>query len=370
MKYNGEKGDSMRIFASDSTLEFFNQEGSPQKADKSFNQWAMMVKRFKRRNLLLLMHVPSSYLVIFYGIKKPAKNKSKDLITQLMREFYRSKMINETVINQLVSDDELSFHSIPTKKITRYLETRYEDLVSSFNDFISDFDRFDQDTYLQSDLIDEMNWFEGIHYQRKQADSFFMMLEENYPDVYANTDAIEIKTKLLLDNYNVERHFIVDPDMSLHDLHRLLQIGYQYTDSYVHSFYTLDDTGEVLDEISNLFEWEDYVYSTPRGIENETTIGEVFEEVSQFMYVYNFDADWRILITPIKKHTNINMRLPHCSHSFSEAPHETLESEEDYDFYLEFIEHMVHPLLRHYFEMNLSFDLSAINNLIEKEMYR
>lgn len=353
----------MKIFATKKALDYFSVDHESQKIDESFNQWAMMLKRVNRRNLLLLMHIPSRYLVIFFGFKKPKKDKHEPFIYNLMREFYESKSVNTSVIDDLLKPGQLSFHPSASKKVLGHLNIKFSDLEAWSHDF-------DYENILQSELIEEMNWYEGIHYQQKKEDSFFVLLEKEYPHLYSETPALELSTKLLLDNYRVERNFHVHPNMSLHDFHRLLQIGYQYSDSYIHSFYTLDEQGDILDEISNLFEFNDEILATTRGNENHTTLTDVFSEVNSLLYVYNFEAEWQILITPIKRKLMVDKRLPYCSQSFSEAPHESLGSEEDYDFYLEFVQHMIHPLFRSYFEADGTFDQQAINQLIEKEMYR
>ena len=81
----------MKIFATKKALDYFSVDHESQKIDESFNQWAMMLKRVNRRNLLLLMHIPSRYLVIFFGFKKPKKDKHEPFIYNLMREFCESK---------------------------------------------------------------------------------------------------------------------------------------------------------------------------------------------------------------------------------------------------------------------------------------
>lgn len=352
----------MELFANTKTLNYFDNIPLTEGDTKTnFNQWIMMVTKAKRRNLMVLMHGQTKYVIVVYGFLKP-KN-IEDFIYNIMREFYESKGIAPEVIEKLLVVGELSLIESPSHSLTTSLYKRYENIKDLLN-------MLDETQKIQYTIMDEINWYEGNRYHLRSPESLFINIENNYQDTYNVGHAIELHTELLLDNYRVTRNFLVNADMTLYDLHRLLQIGYQYTDTYNHSFFTLDNHGIILDEISNHVEHDGFTYTLYKGLENEMTVEDIIEDNSQFLYVYNFSSEWQILINASHSHRNVEMRLPTCLHSSSEAPHEALASEEDYDFLNLFFDQVMHPVIRQQIEPKATYDSTSINQLIEKEMYR
>lgn len=345
----------MELFSTLKALEYFKIEPRVNESNITFNHWSMHVKKINRRNTLILMHLESKYIVVMYGFKKMSKEKLDDFIRKQMTIFFEAKGIHQSVITTLLPDREFLYSKNHSRSITSQLVNRMFDVSLLLDEYV-------EDSVLQLSLMNEINWQESFSYGDITGDSFFRLIENNFINPYLIPRAIEISTELVLESYSVKRDFLINPKMKLIDLHHLIQIGYQYSDSYHHAFFMIDDEGELIREFSN--ELGDV------SIEYNISLDEIISLGHRLLYVYNFESDWKILITPTITRQNVEQRLPTCLNSSAEAPHESFASEEDYDLILDLMDEYIPPVLRQVFESNVKYDQDSINLQISKEMYR
>jgi hypothetical protein len=162
----------------------------------------------------------------------------------------------------------------------------------------------------------------------------------------------------------VWRRLIVPGDMTLPELHRLLQLVMGWTDSHLHSF----TFGKTTYSIGSVDDLEELDMLDERRVTLESALA---TSVKTFVYEYDFGDSWRHLIAwkPVAK-PNPERSYPLCTGGARSAPPEDCGGTGGYENFLEAIRdprHEEHDSFLTWiggaFDPE-AFDLNAINRML------
>ena len=163
------------------------------------------------------------------------------------------------------------------------------------------------------------------------------------------------------------RRFIVDADIKLPDLHKVIQTVMGWTNTHLHQFMIKGDYYSAPDEDS-MSEYIDY---------RKTLLSQVVnQEGMEFTYEYDFGDSWEHTITLEKiLSKDQNKYCPVCLDGERSCPPEDCGSSIGYKHLLEVLRNPAHEeyaelseWVGDYFESE-EFDIEIVNKLLKKKSY-
>ena len=172
----------------------------------------------------------------------------------------------------------------------------------------------------------------------------------------------QLKIELKHTKTKIWRRIQVNSDISLNELHHIIQISMGWTNSHLYSF-ILDDVGFTVKEYDD----DSVKYADARKYSLEK-----LKIVEPFEYIYDFGDYWEHEITIEKKIEGKKLVNPVCLKAEGRCPPEDIGGTHGFDEFLEIMEDKSHPERESYIEWYGSefnpsqVDLNQINNDLTK----
>lgn len=323
------------------------------KEDPLFS-WHANILTVNRRKTLVLMNDSNRYIIVLYGLKAKDFKKIDELILEAIRETYQEENIKEEVIEAfLAQSKEMTFTSTKDRTGVARLNKACEHVYVMESDL-------DQNTIYQvalSKLASRMLVGSGKNTYIVPNEALFNDLEGLTKGTIFNSEAIVLKVTLEMENTSVWRRIVVPKRMTFPNLHKTLQIAFNWHDYHLHNFTIF--AGKPFDP--------DRMKSKEKGkpivnivcdetfLENDSEIPEIMEtgeRISDYLpaeitYIYDFGDDWRHNIVVEEFINDYDLYHPTCLAGVGDAPPEDVGGEHGYEEFLEIIEDPTHPDHQH-----------------------
>ncbi|WP_227521950.1 plasmid pRiA4b ORF-3 family protein [Bacillus solitudinis] len=344
----------MQIQCTKKLLDELKVKPSAPLEEEPLYSWHANLLTVGRRKTVVLVNDSNRYVVVLYGVKTKDFKKIDELILHAIRETFRDEGIMDEAIEQLISQSkEISFTKTKNRtlvaRMNKACETLYfyEDLLNT-------------DSLYQSSLSKKISRL--LVGDGKK--SYIYPNKELYKDLEGLTGrpifslkAMELHVTLKLEKYKVWRRIVVPVNMTFSNLHKILQIVFDWKDYHLHEFYIYADkpTENVLSinhlayheeeyqPIVNLVCSEEafnYADEIPMKLETHVKLSEYLP--AKVKYNYDFGDDWQHVIEVEEVVEDYAVNYPICLDGEGNTPPEDVGGETGFEEFLEIIADKTH----------------------------
>ncbi|SER23939.1 pRiA4b ORF-3-like protein [Gracilibacillus ureilyticus] len=316
--------------------------------EHSLTAWHGQVKKFNRRNTVILVHDSSLYVVILNGVKaKDLKNFDR-LVKKAIADTFCADGFNEQVIWEELLKGDISYTSTKDRKTVASLNQ----LVQEIEFFI---DEADPESLIQAEICKKVNirlYKSSTGKYVKPIEEMQSILEKKAGQRAFLQPAVQIKVTLRLDTQQVWRRLVVPLNQSFYHLHCILQKAFNWSDSHLHEFqlyrekisfsdFYLPQSDYVL--VSNK---EAFAYQQGGQImefTHQVVIGDALDQFKSIVYTYDLGDDWQHIIKIEKWIEEFDTRYPVCLDGEGATPPENVGGIPGYNDFLDIIQSEDHP---------------------------
>ncbi|WP_249872398.1 plasmid pRiA4b ORF-3 family protein [Oceanobacillus saliphilus] len=361
---------------------------SQQEEDPLFS-WHANLMTINRRKAIVLVNDNNRYVITLYGVTAKHVKKLDTLILESIQKTFLAEGIKEEVIEQYIQHaPDFTFAKTKDKTSVARMNKSCE-TIYIWNDLLDD-DHVEQLTFNKKAsryLI--TNGKNNYIYPNQQ---LYVNLEEFAGQPVLQTKAVRLHVKLNLERGHVLRKLTVPLRFTFHQLHRTLQIAFDWEDYHLHEFYIYDDqTTDATDSgwstnypsfghekkklILNLVSQEetlDYKNDIPVKLEKGIQLSTYLPTYKHMDYVYDFGDDWLHRIEVEAVIDDYDKNYPICMEGEGNTPPEDVGGIHGYERYLNILADPEHPEHRHMLEWGKGqskekFDLEKVNRLLKAE---
>lgn len=334
--------DQLRIEPSD----------TPSEVNELF-AWHASIITVNRRKTVVLQNDKNNFGIIIHGLKVNEFKDFDNIITDAIKSAFILEGVSEEVTTKYLSD----------AGSIAYTKTRNQSRVGYLNYIVNYVRRFNKNLVandlFQFDITKKANrmYFKYNGEYVSPLELFISDLEKEYGDVIS-TLAIKFRITLALDNHEVWREIIVPITKSFYELHKLIQLAFNWEGYHLHEFFVYSDekNSEPLPlnhpafhpegykvlfnfkgQDEELFFEEDYhIY-----LENGTYLFQV--PLSKMKYIYDYGDFWEHYIDVVDGVENYDKIHAELVDYHGDAPPEDVGGSSGFDHYLEAINDKNHP---------------------------
>lgn len=348
--------------------------------------WHANIITIDRRQIVVLTNDASRYTIVLPGLKAKDFANIDKLIIKAIRQVLESENISKDVINQYI---------LRAGK-TAFTKTKDRSMVAKLNNACDE-------TWVLAPYLDMT---QNVSPEVSKIISRKLVTNSDKEYTYPNKDlfaglegfigrsifsgsAIEIEVSLMLKNHEIWRRLVVPLNRTFKELHRIIQIAFNWVDNHLHEYYILDHTKPNVIEfnpnhpaslmegyppIVNLVCNEEafhYPMDIKMRLENGINLSDYVPASKVMVYQYDLGDDWRHKIEVKNIIGDYDNYHPICLDGNGDAPPEDVGGEPGYDEFVEAIadpEHSEHDHLTEWVKYNFSyrpFDLPEINRRLE-----
>ncbi|MDF2569996.1 MAG: plasmid pRiA4b ORF-3-like protein [Sporomusa sp.] len=307
--------------------------------EESLFSWHANIITVNRRKTVVLVNDSNRYIIVLHGMKAKDFKNFNELIIHSIRETLLAECIQAEIVEQFIQHSpELIYAKTKDRTTVARMNKACETVY-----FYAD--------ELQSDTINQsrINRKVGTYLVSDDSHGFMYPYESLYKDlaVFANTaiiacQAVELKIMLSLSNHRVWRHVIVPWHITFHELHKVLQISFNWKDYHLHDFFIFDGDEPILNLVCSEDAFE-YPNTVPMKLETGSKLSDYIPKYSRIKYNYDFGDDWQHYIEVLNMVENYQYNYPICIGGEGNAPPEDVGGEGGYDKFLAVIADPKHP---------------------------
>ncbi|MGD7043215.1 plasmid pRiA4b ORF-3 family protein [Jeotgalibacillus proteolyticus] len=334
--------------------------------------WHANLMMVNRRKTLVLMNDRNRYGIVLHGLKAKDFKRLNELIPEAIERAYREEGVEEEVIQTYLSQvGEVLFTKTKDRTFVARLNKTCE-LVSIFDEKIKG------DSQHQSSLTKKVNRMvvgEGKQSLVVPNEELYRNLEELAGQPIFPSEAMILHVKLEI-NKPVWRRIAVPKRITFPQLHKTLQIAFNWQDAHLHEFLLFQSKPFDPDRVKetenrkpvlNLVSHQDAL-NDDKGIPMKLDKGEKVADYlpAEMMYIYDFGDDWRHRITVEKMVDDYAFNHPLCLEGEGDTPPEDIGGEGGYEMFLEVMAdpaHEDHDYLKSWSESQgyRSFTINWVN---------
>ncbi|WP_075983012.1 plasmid pRiA4b ORF-3 family protein [Bacillus massilinigeriensis] len=316
--------------------------------------WHANLITFNRRKTVVLMNDQNRYAIVLFGLKAKDFAHFDDLILSAIQATFREEDFKDEVIEQFISY---------APQIT-YAKTKDRSLVSKLNqicDFVYYLDDFlDSQSISQPALSVRASRFmsgDGKYSHQEM----FKDLEKFSGRRIFDTEAIQIKVTLLMEQHHVYRRLIVPLRYTFKQLHEVLQVAFGWHDYHLHEFLIFDNESKLPEPMSinnsahhpegkkpilsivcdeEALSFGDEI---PMKLEKGIKLSEYLPKYRSLRYNYDFGDNWRHDIEAEDFIEDYEKIYPVCLEGEGTTPPEDVGGEFGYEEFLKIISDKNHP---------------------------
>ncbi|WP_138419613.1 plasmid pRiA4b ORF-3 family protein [Aquibacillus sediminis] len=322
--------------------------------------WHANFLTLNRRKTVVLVNDQNRYTIVLHGLKAKDFNNIDDIIVQAIYNTFEQEWIRKEVIDQYIE----------SSKGIAFSKTKNRTLVARMN-------KACETVYWFQDLLDPDTIFQPTLSLKVSRDlvgvgnnDYFHPNKEMYKDLQAlvgkpiiQTKAAEMTVTLRLENFHVFRRLIVPMNFSFLQLHKTLQIAFNWKDNHLHEFYVFDNNhtnqpfsyydptsdkegfNPILNLVSNQEAFHYGNDDIPMKMDNQVLLKEYLP--TNVTYVYDFGDAWIHDIKIERVIEDYDKNHPTCLEGEGKTPPEDVGGEPGYENFLEILADESHPDYNH-----------------------
>lgn len=179
------------------------------------------------------MNNKSRYVIVLSGLKKKNFKNLKEITLIAIKEFLKHQCIDEEIIKEYIKKmGEIKYSKTKNRSFTtkltfaqRYAEFYYMDIVK---------DKIIQNAVSLKVSQKKINYLSPDCY--RPMDKLYEDLNNLINKPIIKTKALRIKSHMALDNFNINREFIIPINFTFSELHKCMQIVFNWLDYHIHDF--------------------------------------------------------------------------------------------------------------------------------------
>lgn len=206
---------------------------APSTEEEPLFSWHANILTVNRRKTLVLVNDSNRYIIVLYGLKAKDFKRIDKLILQAIRETFQGEGIKDDVIEAFLSQ---------SKEVT-FTRTKNKTLVARMNKASENVSLSEED--LNERLINQVSlskWVSrlivgiGNNDYTSPHEDLYRDLKELIGAPIFDSEAVTLLVTLQLQNVHVWRRIVVRKNVTFPDLHRILQIVFDWQDYHLHEF--------------------------------------------------------------------------------------------------------------------------------------
>ncbi|MFC0272259.1 plasmid pRiA4b ORF-3 family protein [Metabacillus herbersteinensis] len=348
---------------------------TPIEKDPLFS-WHANLLKLGRKKTLVLVNDKNRYAIVLYGLKaKDMKNIDK-LILKVVRETFQAECIKDEIIEQFIQHSNNVVFSKTKDRTSVARMNKACEYVYYFEDLL------DNDAIIQVEMslrISSLLVGDGKNSYIYPNKEMYTHLEGFAGQPIFLSEAVELKVTLMLEKYSVWRKIIVPTNTTFSNLHKVVQIAFEWQNSHLHEFYIYPSNTDAKvipinrdKPIVNLVcDEEALSYQGDIPMKMETGIKLADYLPVRIIYNYDFGDNWKHSIEVVRMIEDYDVNFPVCLDGEGHAPPEDVGGEPGYEEFLHIIgdknhqdyEHMVNWGRRQGYR---EFDVEEVNRELRR----
>lgn len=304
---------------------------------ENFNAWHANIITINRRKAIILMNNETRYPVVIYRPVKKDFTNIKTLILEAITEALRIEGVSQVVIDAYIEGNkEVSFSKTANATMIGKLNNTVKD-VEIREEYLDAETKIQREISLQAGrMIQTYDEKHDYGFPIEKTLECLELIYESDKKGVLDVELYQLKIKLNLEGYSVWRRVLVPSTYSFRQLHNIIQTVFDWQNYHLHDFIVIrtDDKplNIIMDDNPNLLELLDYEIF---DIRQECFVGleEVFPELTEVIYLYDFGDSWEHMIT-FEKIVKSNELEAKILDGEGERPPEDVGGSGGYDEYL------------------------------------
>lgn len=333
----------MQIGCTKKLLDTLNQKAAPASETNDFFCWSANLITIKRRKTVVVVNDSNRFGFVLFGLKAKDFAQLERLIADGIRICLARESLSEAAIRAYF---EQAGELVVTKTSGRTAVARLNkacERVDLFGDY------GDPSGLYQPELSRLIN---GDLFKPSKIRDYchpYELLIEDFEDFYGApviaTQAADLLIKLDLGSTSATRRLLVPLWISFEELHKIIQIAFDWQGLHLHDFKLLDDQGHGVITIISRRE-EDFDPDTCDSLimrDNAVAISEFLAKCPRIIYTYDFGDDWNHDITVLDIVSDYDKNYPTCIIAAGNRPPEDVGGIPGYEHYRQVIDNPDHP---------------------------
>ena len=332
----------------------------------SIFSWHANIININRRKTIVLTNDANRYIVVMHGLKSKDFSNIGDIIKTSIQETLMAEGIKHQIIEKYMSDScQIQF----SKTQSRSLVARMNKGCECADIFDTE---YDTSTITQFQVTKKASGFTFIeveqgHYHPNKV--LYNNLEKLYGAPIFSIKALTLKIKLRLEKFDVWRRITVPLDINFEDLHKIIEIAFDWKGYHLHDF-MISENGKPILNILCCDEDMSYPSKIPTVMESDTKIQEYLPKHKQIVYTYDFGDNWEHIIEVEDLLFDFDKNHPVCIDGSGDRPPEDVGGEGGYEDFIETMKDPSHEDYIHLKEWSESqyyggFKINIVNNRLK-----
>ncbi len=307
-------------------------------------EWHANFLKFGREKFFVLVNDKNRYAIVLYGLKAKDKKNIDTLIKNAIRQVFEAESIKEEVIETyLQATSTMMYAKTKDRKLVARLNKACE--AVHFGE-----DLWDPGSIVQIEMskwISSMLVGDGKSNYFTPNEQLYKDLEEFSEQPVFHTEALVLKIRLELEQYNVWRRITVPAGITFPKLHQVLQTAFSWQNSHLHDFEIFekneDGTGwQDRPSLNLVCNEESFAYQSaiPMKMETNEKLKDFIE--AKVVYNYDFGDGWKHTIEVEEAIDDYTSNVSTCNDGEGNAPPEDVGGEMGYEIFLSIINNPSH----------------------------
>ncbi|MFY3790192.1 plasmid pRiA4b ORF-3 family protein [Ureibacillus sp. MALMAid1270] len=349
--------------------------------------WHANLLTINRRKTVVLVNDKNRYVIVLHGLKAKDFNNLNEIVIQSIRSAFESEGIKIDAIEQYIqSSNEITYTKTSDRKLVARMNRACETLYLFEN--LLDSETIFQPTLslrLSRDLVGD-----GKKSYFHPNEMMYMDLEEFVGSSVFQTNALELRITLRLNNFKVFRKILVPSNYTFRNLHNVIQTAFGWQDCHLYEFYIYNKcpsnnlyhpnhpayAGKEYYPILNLVcDEEIFSYGSkdiPMKMDTSVKLAEYMP--TKVIYIYDFGDNWTHDIEVERVIENYEFNFASCIDGEGTTPPEDIGGEGGYEEFIKILSDQNHPDYEHIknwssYQVNRDFDINRVNRLLKKSLY-
>ncbi|MBD1382197.1 plasmid pRiA4b ORF-3 family protein [Metabacillus arenae] len=338
--------------------------------------WHANLLKVGRKKTVVLVNDRNLYAIVLHGLKAKDMKTIGKLIVQAIRETFEAECIKDEVIEQFLQHSpHIAFSKTKDRTSVARMNKACEN-VYYFGKLL------DNDSINQVEMNLRINGLlagVGKNDYIYPKEEKYKHLEELAGQPIFQSEAVELKVKLMLERREVWRKIVVPTNTTFPKLHRILQIVFHWKNRHLYDFYIypINTDGKVIAinqdrPIVNLVCDEEafhYQGDVPMKMDTGIKLSEYLP--AKIVYNYDFGDSWQHTIEVVRVIENFDLNYPICIDGEGAAPPEDVGGEQGYKAFLLITSDKNHQDYEHMLEWGMrqgyrEFDKEEINRSLRR----
>ncbi|WP_087972065.1 plasmid pRiA4b ORF-3 family protein [Oceanobacillus rekensis] len=364
----------MHIQGTKKLLDYLKINPVSHQEENSLYAWHANLMIVDRKKAIVLVNDKNRYIIVLYGIVAKHLKKLDELIIESIRKTFLEEGIKEEIVEQYIkASPDFTFSktkdNTSVARMNKSCETIYifDDLLDRENIVQTTFNKRasrylitnGKNNYINPnrELFDNLTAFAG--------------------QVSIQTQAVLLNVKLNLENGHALRKLVVPLHFTFYQLHKALQIAFDWEDYHLHEFYIYGDNAKGTKLILNIVGDEEtlnYKDDIPVKLEAGIKLSDYLPTYKHMNYVYDFGDDWTHSIEVESIMNDYDKNYPICMEGEGNTPPEDVGGTHGYEMYLNILNDPTHPDHQHMLEWGKGqsereFNLEKMNRFLKSKFY-